>query len=81
MRDSWFREGKMHRNFIRDVYAMRFQTAIGLQTSSYQWNNDCLNSHSSGNQRTNGPANAQLRPSYHFFDLKAYVSKIDLVVK
>ena len=33
------------------------------------------------NQRTNGPVNAHLRPSYHFFDVKAYVSKINLAVK
>ena len=34
-----------------------------------------------GNQRTNGPVNAHLRPSYHFFDVKAYLSKINLAVK
>ena len=33
------------------------------------------------NQRTNGPVNAHLRHSYHFFDVKAYVSKINLAVK
>ena len=33
------------------------------------------------NQRTNGPVNAHLTPSYHFFDVKAYVSKINLAVK
>ena len=33
------------------------------------------------NQRTNGPVNAHLRPSYHFFDVKAYVSIINLAVK